>query len=352
MRPTLQTVADAVGVSRSTVSNAYSRPDQLSADLRDRILTAAAGLGYAGPDPTARSLRRRRAGAIGVLFTAKLSYAFTDPYAVQFLRGLASSAEQGRTGLLLLPLSMDDEEAAVAPVNDAVVDGFCVYCLPDWHPALAALEARGLPVVAGQKRPGSQASFVGIDEAAATRAAGEHLVALGHRRLAVVGEYFTVAQSTGPVTIKSPGDVAYYTDRERLRGYQEALAEGGVPWSSVATVNVARNGRAEGAAAAAYLLDRAPRPTAIAALSDILALGVLDAVRARGLRPGHDVSVVGFDDIPDATTEGLTTVHQPAAERGRRSGLLLLDPPTDPADRSVVLPTTLVVRATSGPAPS
>ncbi|MDG4824799.1 LacI family DNA-binding transcriptional regulator [Asanoa sp. WMMD1127] len=354
MRPTLQTVADAVGVSRSTVSNAYSRPDQLSADLRDRILSAAADLGYAGPDPTARSLRKRRAGAIGVLFTATLSYAFTDPYAVQYLRGLAGAAEEGRTGLLLLPLSMDDEEAAVAAVNDAVVDGFCVYCMPEWHPALAAIQARGLPVVAGQRRPedGPQTSFVGIDEAAATRAAGDHLVALGHRRLAVLGEYFTVAQVTGPARIASPGDVPYYSDRERLRGYAEALASVGVPWSAVSTVNAARNGRAEGAAAAAQLLDRAPRPTAIAALSDILALGVLDAVRARGLRPGHDISIVGFDDIPDAATEGLTTVHQPAAERGRRSGLLLLDPPTDPADRTVVLPTKLVVRATTGPAPS
>src|SRR5690349_2803245 len=111
MRPTLQTVADAIGVSRSTVSNAYSRPDQLS---------AAAALGYAGPDPTARSLRRRRAGAIGMLFTASLSFAFTDPYAVGYLRGLAEAAEQARTGLLLLPLSIEDDAAAVAAVNEAV----------------------------------------------------------------------------------------------------------------------------------------------------------------------------------------------------------------------------------------
>lgn len=353
MRPTLQTVADAVGVSRSTVSNAYSRPDQLSADLRDRILSAAADLGYAGPDATARSLRRRRAGAIGVLFTATLSYAFTDPYAVQFLRGLAGSAEQARTGLLLLPLSRDDETAAVAAVNDAVVDGFCVYCMPDWHPALDALQARSLPVVAGQRRKGDDplTAFVGIDEAAATRSAGEHLMALGHRRIGIVGDYFSTMPVTGPVTLARPADVPYYNDRERLRGYQEALAAAGVDWSAVRTVNVEGNGRADGAAAAAHLLDRAPRPTAIAALSDILAMGVLDALRERGLRPGHDVSVVGFDDIPEAAVEGLTTVHQPAAERGRRSGQLLLDPPTDPADRTVVLPTKLVVRATTGPAP-
>ena len=369
MRPTLQTVADAVGVSRSTVSNAYSRPDQLSADLRDRILTAASALGYAGPDPAARSLRRGRVGAIGVLFTATLSYAFTDPYAVQFLCGLAVAAEQGKTGLLLLPLSIDDEEAAVAAVKDAVVDGFCVYCMPDWHPALDAIASRGLPVVSGQRRAGDgeTSAFVGIDEALATRTAGRHLTALGHRRVAVIGDYFSASLVTGPSALASPDDVAYYTSRERLRGYREALAEAGVDWSTVATVNVTGNCRADGAAAAAYVLDRSPRPTAIAALSDILALGVLDALRARGLQPGRDVSVVGFDDIPEAASAGLTTVSQPAAERGRLSGQLLLDPPADldrssdpsaeTADtpshqggRTVVLPTELVVRASTGPA--
>jgi DNA-binding LacI/PurR family transcriptional regulator len=89
MAATLQTVADAVGVSRSTVSNAYSRPDQLSPELRARILAAAEQLGYAGPNPSARSLRRGKVDAIGVLLTANLSIAFRDPYAVSFLGGLA-----------------------------------------------------------------------------------------------------------------------------------------------------------------------------------------------------------------------------------------------------------------------
>src|SRR4051812_3961425 len=125
---TLQTIADAVGVSRSTVSNAYSRPDQLTADLRKKIMETAATLGYAGPDAAARTLRRGQANTVGVLFTAKLSYAFADPYSVGFLGGLAEVAEQYGTSLLLLPLREDDEAAAVQSVRDAVVDGFCVYC--------------------------------------------------------------------------------------------------------------------------------------------------------------------------------------------------------------------------------
>jgi DNA-binding LacI/PurR family transcriptional regulator len=97
---------------------------------------------------------------------------------------------------------------------------------------------------------------------------------------------------------------------------------------------------------------RAPRPTAIVATSDLLALGALDALSERGLTAGRDVSVVGFDDIAEATTARLTTIRQPAVERGRIAGELLLNPPDDPADRRVVLPTELIVRASTGPAPT
>ncbi|MEV1286177.1 LacI family DNA-binding transcriptional regulator [Micromonospora sp. NPDC049679] len=352
MGGTLQTIADAVGVSRSTVSNAYSRPDQLSPELRERILETARRLGYSGPNPTARSLRRGRVGAIGVLFTATMSYAFTDPYAVQFLRGLSEAAERHDSGLLLLPLSPGDDEAGMNAVRNAVVDGFCIYCVPEWHRSLPVIRARRLPIVSGEHDGGRNAACVGIDEAAATRAAGEHLARLGHRRIAVIGDWLTVDRQTRPVTIAAPGDVPYYVSRERLRGYHDAFAAAGIAWTDVSTANAADNSREAGATAAAYLLDCAHPPTAVLALTDLLALGVLDALAARGLRAGHDVSVVGFDDIPEAGAAGLTTIRQPAIERGRIAGGLLLDPPADPADRQVVLPTELIVRASTGPSPT
>jgi DNA-binding LacI/PurR family transcriptional regulator len=354
MRPTLQTVADAVGVSRSTVSNAYSRPDQLSQELRERIFEAARQLGYAGPDAAARTLRRGKARAIGVVFTSNLSYVFTDPYAMQYLRGVAEAAERTATGMLLVAVSLNDEADAVAAVNDAVVDGFLLYCLPDWHPALKAIQARNVPVVSGQWGTGfgDEVAFVGIDEASATEEAGEHLVDLGHRRIAIVGEYLGKGTGVSPIEPTQPDDVTFFTSRERLRGYQRAFERAGIDWADVTLVSVDRNRRDQGEAAAAHLLNHAPRPTAIVALSDILALGVLDALDARGLRPGHDVSVVGFDDIPEAQAASLTTVRQPAAERGRVSTRLLLEPPTHPAERNVVLPTELVARGSTGPAPT
>lgn len=348
MKATLQTIADAVGVSRSTVSNAYSRPDQLSPDLREKIFEAARELGYAGPHPAARSLRRGRAGAIGVLFTATTSIAFTDPYAVQFLRGLAEAVERKQIGLLLVPLLLDDEAAAVDAVRNAAVDGFCIYCMPDSHPSLDAMRSRGLPVVNTGHGP-DNSMRVGVDEAASTRTAGEYLMGLGHRRVAVIADFIVPDRVTGPVALRSPDDVDHYDSRERIRGYLEAFDAAGVDRADVMFINAVGNSRSEGEKAAAYALDREDRPSAVVAVTDLFALGVLDAVNARGLRPGPDISVIGFDDIPQAAAEGLTTVRQPAVERGRIAGELLLDPPENPADWQVVLPTELMIRASTGP---
>jgi DNA-binding LacI/PurR family transcriptional regulator len=353
---TLQTIADELGVSRSTVSNAYSRPDQLSPDLRARILATAERLGYPGPNPSARSLRRGRVDAIGVLLTANLSMAFRDPYAVAYLRGLAEAVEQRETSLLLIPLPRDDQ-GLITAVRNAAVDAFCVYCVPNWQRALETIQFRGLPVVGGEDPaivgvPSDiPVGYVGIDERAAARRLGAHIAALGHRRIAILAHWVTDSGTTGPATGMSPEDLRYYVSGERVRGFRDALAAAGVPWSDVMLINAADNNRAVGAEAAEHALDRLDRSTAIMATSDVLALGVLDALSVRGLRPGRDVSVTGFDDIPDAAAAGLTTIRQPSDERGRIAGELLLDPPADPQARHRVLPTTLVVRATTGPIP-
>jgi DNA-binding LacI/PurR family transcriptional regulator len=151
------------------------------------------------------------------------------------------------------------------------------------------------------------------------------------------------------VTGVSADEPRYYVTRERLRGFRDAFADVGVGWDALTLVNAAANSRAAGADAAAYALDRADRSTAVLATSDVLALGVLEALRIRGLHAGQDVSVTGFDDIPEASTAGLTTINQPSVERGRLVGELLLDPPADVGARHRILPTSLVVRATTGP---
>src|SRR3954466_2352952 len=184
---TLLTVARAVGVSPMTVSNAYNRPHKLSPALRERILGVARDLGYPGPNPAARSLRRGQAGSIGLLFGEALTYVFQDPGAVEFLHGLAEGTAKHNSVLqLIAALDADGQEGAASLLANAIVDGLVVWTLPDRHPLLGLARERNIPLVihGGPRLAG--VPFVGMDDRAAARAAGEHLVALGHRSLAVV----------------------------------------------------------------------------------------------------------------------------------------------------------------------
>ncbi|MFC4017196.1 LacI family DNA-binding transcriptional regulator [Micromonospora sp. GCM10011542] len=352
MKPTLQAVADAVGVSRSTVSNAYSRPDQLSAALRERILDAARQLGYPGPNPTARSLRRGFVGSIGVLFTSKLSYAFTDPFAVRFLAGVSGAAERHDATILLVPLPTAETEARRV-VENAAVDGFCVYCVGDEQWALDVIRERGLPFVSTIARDdaGPDDRFVGIDERTAAHAVAAHVAGLGHRRVALLADTVLPDAGTGPLTLSGVHEVSNPTTHGRLAGFADAFAEVGVHWSELTILNAPGNSRAAGAAAVTTVLDRPEPPTAVLAGSDVLALGVLDALDARPAADRPSISVTGFDDIPEAAAAGLTTVRQPAEEKGRIAGELLLDPPAEPTAGHVLLPTALVVRTSTGPVP-
>jgi DNA-binding LacI/PurR family transcriptional regulator len=138
---TLQTIADHLGVSRTTVSNAYGRPDQLNPALREKILTAAKKLGYAGPDPAARALRRGTTGVLGVLFGESLAYAFSDPGAVLMFRGVAEAACEAGANLLLLA-APPDRPADTTPIQDAAVDRFVTLCVPEADPRIEAIRER------------------------------------------------------------------------------------------------------------------------------------------------------------------------------------------------------------------
>lgn len=342
---TMKSVAAAVGVSLSTVSNAYNKPEQLSAEMRERIFATARELGYAGPDAAARSLRSRRAGAIGLLLTEQLSYAFSDPFAVGLLAGLSEVAERTRTGLLLIPLPRFEPDAdpemineSVEAVRSAVIDGVVAYCVDVGHPALDVITSRGLPFAhTDEDIPGRR---VVIDEAGAMRPLGEHLARLGHTNVAFVVDSGRTNEPAGETTDEK---LLYTNGRLRLEGLREGLG----PDAHITVVSHGHNSVESGMAAAEVALDRRDRPTAIVGAGDVLAFGALQAVRQRGLVPGRDISVTGFDDIPAAETAGLTTVRQPIREKGRLLGCMLLDPSY--TEDHVVLPTELVVRSSTGP---
>ena len=360
-RLTARDVAAEVGVSAKTVANAFSRPDQLSAALRQRILATAARLGYAGPDPVAAGLRRGRVGAFGVAYANRLSYAFDDPVARELLAGMTSVAESAGTGLLLLPGSSDPQRRAAA-VSGAVIDGLVASSLADDDPLLATAVARRLPLVVVDQ-PGPAAldrlapgiPWVGIDDRPAAAEVADHLLGLGHRRLAVVSFGIRRNPTRGLVDVAEQEGATYAVSRARLAGYRDAARRGGLDWSRIPVHQGTDSTPEEGEAGAAAVLALDPRPTALLCLSDRLAEGALRAARGLGLRVPDDLSVVGFDDAePTAAALDLTTVRQPKRAKGEHAASALLALLADPG--SAVprrpLPTELVVRGSTSVPPT
>jgi DNA-binding LacI/PurR family transcriptional regulator len=352
-RPTLRDVAAALGVTTTTVSNAYNRPDQLSPALRERVLDAAAQLGYAGPDPAARSLRRGRSPAVGVVYTDPLSFAFADPAFVLFLEGLADAVEEAGFSLTLMP-GTPREDPATSPVTAAVVDAFVVYSMADDDPLVLAAKDRRQPVICVDA-PLSERWSVGIDDAGGAAAAAEHLLDLGHTTVGVISAELTSHPRAGAADIERQAAATHRVQRERLRGYAAAFAARRLDWATAPVFEASQGTEAGGAEAARWLLSRRPRPTAVLAMSDRLALGALKVARERGLRVPEDLSIAGYDDIAAAATSqpALTTIRQPHDEKGRLAGRLVMAALSGRRTRAPApLPTQLVVReSTARPCP-
>lgn len=343
---TLASLAAELGVSRTTVSNAYNRPDQLSPELRKRVLDTARRLGYPGPDPVARSLRTRKAGAVGLLLTENLSYAFRDPGAVGFMEGLALACEDAGQGLLLIPANPERED--VASVHRAGVDGFVVYSVPDDDPHLAAVLERPVPVVISDQPHLGGVDWVGPDDVQAMRGMAEHLLKIGHRRIGVCCMRLARSRNDGPASVHRQSHASFHVQKARLTSLAEAFGSAGVDWAGVPVVERFDHTTASGASAARQLLELDPDITAIVCTSDILALGALNEARSRGLRVPEDLTITGFDGIAEAERAGLTTVSQPVLEKGRVAGKLLLHTGEPGCPRQVRLETQLVTGSTAG----
>lgn len=349
-RVTLADIAAELGIARSTVSNAYNRPDQLSDDLRQKILAAAARLGYAGPDPAARSLRKGVSNVIGVVYPSELSYAFTDPAAALFIEGIAHEVEAAGYGLLLIG-TLAPDAGRPPPIGTANVDGLIVHCFAEQDPLFDLALSRKLPAVMVDNSGVTGYPHVAIDDEGGARAAAEHLLARGHTRLGVASMEMDVEVVGGIVGRKRQEEIGYASVRARLDGYRRAVEAAGLDWDRDVVVFEASDNRpVDGAEAASALLATRPRPTAILAMSDQLAFGVLGYATDSGLRVPQDVAVVGFDDLPSAsrTTPPLTTVHQPTVEKGKEAArLLIAQLRGEEHPGSVHLETHLVVRESS-----
>ncbi|MGB8020682.1 MAG: LacI family DNA-binding transcriptional regulator [Candidatus Nanopelagicales bacterium] len=328
----IEAVARLAGVSTATVSRALRGLPNVSADARARVLAAARELDYV-VSPSASRLASGQTRSIGVVLPYVGRYFFS-----QVLAGAEGVLRQAGYDVLLYALPDDaarDDFFQRMPLRRRV-DAVLIVTLPLTGPQVAQFQALGVPIAAvGQSLPG--ASGVGINDVAAALTATHHLLNLGHRRIAMIG---------GGVSQVEPNPFA--TPEERRAGYREALVGAAVPWRPEYEVDGEFTSQG-GERAMSHLLSLPEPPTAVFAQSDRMALGAMHAVRRAGLSCPADMSVIGFDDHELAATADLTTIAQPMPEQGAIAAQQVLDALAGKQPSQALLPTHLVLRASTGP---
>jgi len=326
--PTMRDVANSIGVSRQLVSLVLRGAPGPSAESRERILAAAADLGYR-PNASARQLRQQRTRLIGI------AHGMSNPFQATVVeRMIARSAELG-FGVVPRPLvGAHPSEEAIAALLEERVEAIAVFNADPTAPALADARKRVPIVWLGEWARDEAVDNVHVDETAGLRAAVDHLVGLGHDRIAYVGGL--------------DGNVG----ADRAEAYRAAMRSAGLD----ARIDVIPSGFDEesGAAAARSVLDRDELPTALLCCGDQVATAVLAVLARAGVAVPGDVSVVGFDDsrLAALSYHQLSSVRQDAERTVEAALGILLDrlDGSDSPRRRVATPAELVVRESTGPA--
>lgn len=330
--PTIRDVAKQAGVGVGTVSRVLNGGGSVAVETRNKVVQAIELLNYR-PSPAARTLSRGRAATIGV--TAPF---LTSPSVVQRLQGVVAGLDGSDYDLGLASVETPEQrERRFADLCQRHrVDGAILISLAPSADEARLLTSTGVPTVLVDARCKGLPSIV-IDDVSGGRLATDHLIELGHRRIAFLSD-----DSDPAFRFTASGD--------RRRGYLQALAAAGIE-SEPHLIVACPHGREEAAAAAAAILAADRRPTAIFAASDTQALGVLQAARTLGIRVPDELSVIGFDDIELAGFVGLTTVRQPLFESGAAAARMLLQMlggTPGPTRKTTHLHLDLVTRETTG----
>jgi len=329
--PSSKSVARALGVSVATISRVLTRPDLVNEKTRERVLRGIERLGYR-PNLAARDLRRGQTGTILVV-VPQAGVFFLD-----VLRGVEQAADEHGFTVLLANTrgDLNRQRTHFDHVMSHRADG--VILLTGQLPTVPTASQNRLPlVVAVEPVPSSNVSAVTVDHAEGAEQATQHLIALGHRRIAHIA---------GPDNVFSAGT--------RLAGYRKALRTARIA-ADECLVQRGLFSVESGAKAMQSLLRQRRVPTAVFCANDQMAIGAIGALRAVGLRVPADMSVVGFDDLElaEVYAPALTTIHIPRFDAGYQAMMILVDiiSRTRPA-RSLTLSTRLVIRATTAPPPN
>jgi LacI family transcriptional regulator len=324
---TIEEVAAASGVSRSTVSRVVNGSTAVSPTALEAVRRAIAELNYV-PNRAARSLASRQTHAIALVVPEDTTRFFGDPFFASIVSGINARLRTSDYVLNLFIASDDPGDKTTSYVRSGSIDGAIIV---SHHTSDTFIDriASSVPVVYGGRpvRQRGRDYYVDVDNVAGARAATEHLIATGHRRIATI---------TGPLTMPAGID--------RLQGYRDALADAHLAEGIIEDGGFTTDG---GADAVRRILERSDLPDALFIASDLMARGALSALAAAGLRVPADIAIVGFDDSPVATsvTPHLTTMRQPSFEQGEHMASVLLDllAGRDP-QRVTILDTALVIR--------
>ena len=338
MPVTIREVAQRLHLSITTVSRALDGYSDVAEATRELVVRTAHQMGYA-PNQAARQLRRQRSESLGYILPASEPQ-FADPFFSQFISGLGDEAARRSYDLLIssAPPAAEAEASLYQRWCQARrVDGFILnrIRLRDWR--VHYLTQQGVPFVS-LERPSGKSAFpsIEVDGCGGFMALMAHLTGLGHQRIAYVG-----------------GRADYKIQADRFAGYQAGLVAANVAFDP-ALIAADELNRAGGYRAAQHLLSLPRPPSAITCVNDLMAIGVLQAARERGLIAGSDLAVAGFDGIEETehTLPPLTTLKQPVYDIARRlvSMLLALIRGETLADRHVRLQPELIIRASTQPA--
>ncbi len=329
---TIRDVAEAAGVSTATVSRALRGLPNVDERTRTRVQRVATELDYV-ISPSASRLASGRTGSIAVVTPYVARWFFST-----VLSGVEDVLQEADTDLLLTCIgdhSTPTSRSPVAPRLRRRVDGVLIIAVPPADPQLREIIDLGMPTsLIGLTVAGVPS--VTIDDKTAARLATQHLINLGHTRIGTISG--------------SPSEAPFTAEFEREAGFAQVMAEAGIEVDPMLE-SYGYFSIEGGEAAMTALLTQPKRPTAVFALSDEMAFGALRALRAHGLRPGVDVSVVGVDGHDMAEHLDLTTVVQPVADLGRIAAESLIAQMREGADQlqSTRVSTKLVVRGSTGP---
>jgi len=331
----IKDIALKAGVSKTAVSFAFNNPARLSEKTLNHILAIAEELGYS-PNPVARSMTSGKTGAIGLLVPQSIDLIIRNPNFPEFLEGIGEVCTRSGLSLMLVPPLKGSMRRAI---ENTAVDGFLTLGLEEEKSTMKVVQQCRVPFVTVDSDPIDGVPAINVDNAGGASQSMKYLLEMGHRHIAILA-------------IRS-GKQGHYKEYvgtlgERIQGYLKVLAEQGLTINghSVRLLECvsSEEGGAEGFQTVWHSRNR---PTAVIAMSDIIAIGAMKAAQDQGLHIPEDLSFVGFDDIMQANLirPALTTVSQPSTEKGRQAADLLVKLIDSSVEAEhILLPTQLVIR--------